>query len=114
MRTAVVMAVFVAGLGCHAANAQFQQKFTVELAPNDPKYNSPGCRSMREKMKTYKNGLFEQSPGTYVIAGVMPGGTVGFLALQHKKDEFFRRDIERACMTNPPDRRYLDPNAPNG
>jgi hypothetical protein len=105
----------LAGWGSHVANAQFlQQPFTVQLQPKDPKYNSTPCQVMRAKMKTYKNGMFEQSPGTYIIAGVMPGGSLGFFAIQQRKDDLFRRDIERACMTNPPDRRYLDPNAPNG
>jgi hypothetical protein len=39
---------------------------------------------------------------------VMPGGTVGFMALQYRKRELFKRDVEQACMTNPPDRSYLD------
>jgi len=33
---------------------------------------------------------------------------MGFLALQNRKDDLFRRDIEQVCMTNPPDRSYLD------
>ena len=97
-------AAFAASLGGHTAKAELQ----VQLSPKDPKYNSAACRSMREKLKNYKNGLFEQSPGTYIIAGVMPGGSVGFLALQAKKDDFVRRDVEQACMSKPPDRSYLD------
>jgi hypothetical protein len=61
-----------------------------------------------EPAKNYKNSLLDQSPGTYIFAGVMPGGTVGFLALQNRKDDLFRRDIEQVCMTNPPERSYLD------
>jgi hypothetical protein len=97
-------AVFAAGLGGHAAKAELQ----VQLSPKDPKYNSRACVNARVKLKNYKNGLFEQDAGTYIIAGVMPGGTVGFLALQARKDEYVRRDVEQACMSNPPDRSYLD------
>lgn len=105
MRRILLAAVCAAGLSSPAAVAQ---EFKVQLSPKDPKYNSPACRSMREKAKNYKNGLLDQSPATYIFAGVMPGGTVGFLALQNRKDELFRRDIEQACMINPPDRSYLD------
>jgi hypothetical protein len=105
MRRILLAAVCAAGLNSPAAMAQ---EFKVQLSPKDPKYNSPACRSMREKAKNHKNGLLDQSPATYIFAGVMPGGTVGFLALQNRKDELFRRDIEQACMINPPDRSYLD------
>ena len=107
MRKILLMAAtaaFAASLSGHAAKAEL----IVQLSPKDPKYNSKACMSMREKLKNYKNGLFEQSPGTYIIAGVMPGGSVGFLALQAKKDDFMRRDVEVACMSHPPDRSYLD------
>jgi hypothetical protein len=105
MRRILLVAICAAGLSSPAAMAQ---EFKVQLSLKDPKYNSTACRSMREKAKNYKNGLLDQSPATYIFAGVMPGGTVGFLALQHRKDELFRRDIEQACMINPPDRSYLD------
>ena len=105
MRKILLVAVCAASLSSPAAIAQ---GFNVQLSPKDPKYNSPACRSMREKAKNYKNGLLDQSPETYIFAGAMPGGTVGFLALQYRKDEMFRRDIEQACMSNPPDRSYLD------
>lgn len=98
------VAAVTAAFNGHAAKAELQ----VQLSPKDPKYKSAACVSMRAKLKNYKNGLFEQDPGTYIIAGVMPGGSVGFLALQAKKDDFVRRDVEQACMTNPPDRSYLD------
>jgi hypothetical protein len=105
MRTILLAAVCLASLGTPAAMAQ---GFQVELSAKDPKFKSPACVSMREKVKTYKNGLFDQSPGTYIVAGVAPGGTLGFLALQNRKDDMFRRDIEQACLSNPPDRSYLD------
>jgi hypothetical protein len=105
MRRILLAAVCAASLSSPAAMAQ---EFKVELSPKDPKYNSPACLGMREKAKNYKNALLDQSPGTYIFAGVMPGGTVGFLALQNRKDDLFRRDIEQVCMTNPPDRSYLD------
>lgn len=105
MRRILLVAVCAVSLSNPAAMAQ---EFKVQLSPKDPKYNSPTCLSMREKAKNYKNGLFDQSPETYVFAGAMPGGSVAFLALQHRKDEMFRRDIEQACLSNPPDRSYLD------
>jgi len=109
MRKILLIAGFAAALGIPSAVAQ---EFTVELSPKDPKFNSPDCQTMRAKAKSYKNGLMDQSPGTYLFAAVAPGGTVGFLALQHRKDEMFRAQVEQACMTNPPDRSYLDkPNA---
>lgn len=101
MAAVATMVVIANGL---PAKAELQ----VQLSPKDPKYNSPACVSARAKLKNYKNGLFEQDPGTYIIAGVMPGGSVGFLALQAKKDDFVRRDVEQACLSNPPDRSYLD------
>jgi hypothetical protein len=98
-------AACIAALGIPAAMAE---GFKVELSPKDPKFNSPECQRMRQQAKVYKNGLFDQSPGTYIIAAVAPGGGIGFLALQNRKDDLFRRDIEQACMTHPPDRSYLD------
>jgi hypothetical protein len=106
MRKILVAAVFAAGLGLGSQAAQAQ--ITVELSPKDPKFNSAACRGMREKAKNYKNGLLQQDTGTYVFAAVMPGGTIGFLALQNRKDDMFKRQVEQACMTNPPDRSYLD------
>jgi hypothetical protein len=73
-----------------------------------PEIQFVGVPQHAREGKNYKNGLLDQSPETYIFAGVMPGGTVGFLALQHRKDEIFRRDIEQACMSKPPDRSYLD------
>jgi hypothetical protein len=105
MRKMLLAAVSIAALGIPAAMAQ---EFKVELSPKDPKFTSPECLSMRVKAKNYKNGLFDQSPGTYIFAAAAPGGTIGFLALQNRKDELFRQQIELACMTNPPDRSYLD------
>ena len=105
MRRMLLAAACIATLGIPAAVAQ---EFRVELSPKDAKFNTPECASMRAKAKNYKNGLFDQSPGTYIFAAVAPGGTVGFLALQNRKDDLFRQQIEQACMTNPPDRSYLD------
>jgi hypothetical protein len=108
MRRTLLIAVFAAAFG----TAAVAEEFKVELSPKDPKFNSPACQTMRAKAKNYKNGLMDQSPGTYVFAAVAPGGTVGFLALQYRKDEMFRAQVEQACMSNPPDRSYLDkPNA---
>jgi hypothetical protein len=109
MRKTLLIAALATAVGVPAAMAQ---EFKIELSPKDPKFNSPECQTMRAKAKSYKNGLMDQSPGTYLFAAVAPGGTVGFLALQYRKDEMFRAQIEQACMSNPPDRSYLDkPNA---
>jgi hypothetical protein len=106
MRKILGAAVFAAGLSL--SGQAVKAEITVELSPKDPKFNSPECKSMREKAKNYKNSLFQQDAGTYVFAAVMPGGTVGFLALQKRKDDMFKRQVEQACLTNPPDRSYLD------
>jgi hypothetical protein len=104
MRRLFLAAAGIAALGIPAAMAEFK----VELSAKDPKFKSPECQRMRQQAAVYKNGLFDQSPGTYIIAAVAPGGSIGFLALQNRKDDLFRREVEQACMTNPPDRSYLD------
>ena len=52
MRKIMLVAICAASLSSPAAIAQ---GFNVQLSPKDPKYNSPACRSMREKAKNYKN-----------------------------------------------------------
>lgn len=103
----ILLVVAFASLGASAALAE-DLTAQLSLSPADPNYNSPECRSMLEKARDYKDGLMQQSTGTYIIAAVAPGGTVGFMALQYRKRELFKRDVEQACMTNPPDRSYLD------
>jgi hypothetical protein len=110
MRKVFLVAAFTTSLGAPAATAE-DLTAQFSLSPQDAKYNSPACRSMREKAKNYNDGIMQQSAGTYAIAAVMPGGTVGFLAMQHRKREIFKAQVEQACMTNPPDRSYLDPAA---
>jgi len=109
MRKILLVAAFATTLGVPAAMAE-DLAAQLSLSPKDPKYNSPACRGMRDKARNYNDGILQQSPGTYIFAAVVPGGTVGFLALQHRKRELFKARVEQACMTNPPDRSYLDPN----
>lgn len=111
MRKLLLAAVFATSLGVPAATAEDLTR-EISLSPKDPKYNSPACKSLRVQAKNYQDGIAQQSAGTYIIAAVAPGGTVGFMALQHRKRELFKARVERACMTNPPDRTYLDPAAP--
>ena len=114
MRKAVFItmtAIGMAGLGNHAASAQ---GFEVKLSPTDPKYNTAECREMRNQAANWKDGIAQQSPGVYIIAAVAPGGGVGFLALQHRKNEMFIHKVEVACMSNPPNRKYLDEGATSG
>ncbi|MEX0751952.1 MAG: hypothetical protein WD073_03385 [Xanthobacteraceae bacterium] len=108
MRKILLLAALTTSLGVPAAKAE-DLTAQLSLSPKDPKYNSPACRSMREKARNYKGGILQQSPEAYVFAAVAPGGTVGFLALQHRKRELFKAKVEKACMTKPPDRSYLDP-----
>ena len=111
MRKILLAAACATILGGPAATAQ---QTTPQLSPKDPKYNTAACRSMREKAKNLKDGLFEQDAGSYIVAAIMPGGTVGFTALQHRKREMMNRQVELACMTNPPARPYLDPATTHG
>jgi hypothetical protein len=108
MRNIFLLAVFATGLGISVAKAENLLP-QLSLSPKDPKYNSHACRSMREKARHYNGFTLRQSPQVYIFAAVMPGGTLGFLALQNQKREFFKAKVEQACMTHPPDRSYLDP-----
>ncbi len=110
MRKILLVTAFAATLSVPAAQAEDISK-EITLSPKDPKYNSAACRGMREKARNY-DGIFQQSPEAYIFAAVAPGGTVGFLAFNHKKREFFKAKVEQACLTNPPDRSYLDPSGP--
>ncbi len=110
MRKILLLAVFATTLGVPAAQAEDISK-EISLSPKDPKYNSAACRSMREQARNYA-GITQQSPEAYVFAAVAPGGTLGFLAFNHRKREMFKARVEQACMTNPPDRSYLDPSGP--
>ncbi len=103
MRNRVLLAVFVMGLSIPIANAE-DLLAELALSPKDPKYNARACRGLREQAKNYNDGLLQQSPGAYVIAAVAPGGSVGLLIYVNQKRELFKAKVERACMTNPPDR----------
>jgi hypothetical protein len=112
MRNVLLAAAFVTSLGIPAAKAE-DLTAQLSLSPQDPKYNSAECLSMREKGRNYDAGLLKQDPGTYVFMAVAPGGTAGFLAIQHRKREMFKAQIEEACMANPPNR-HLDPSGGTG
>src|SRR5690348_14958291 len=101
MRKIISAAAFMVTLSAQAAQAESVQ---VDLVPSDPKYNTPQCVSMRAKAQNYTDGVMNQSAGSYVIAAVMPGGTVGFMATQMRKREMFKYQVEQACLTNPPKR----------
>lgn len=80
----------------------------VDLNPSDPKYNTPQCVALRQKAQNYES-IFEQSAGSVAVAAVMPGGTAGLTAVYLRKREMFKYEVEKACLTNPPKRPYLDP-----
>ncbi len=103
MRNILLLAVFVTGLAIPVAKAE-DLSAELALSPKDRKYNSRACRSMREQARNYNDGLFQQSPGAYVIAAVAPGGSVGLLAYVMHKRELFKTKVQQACMTHPPDR----------
>src|SRR5258705_13776515 len=107
MRKIVLAAAFAASVSGHVARADV---VNIDLLPMDPKYNTPECASLREKAQNYE-GIFQQSPGTYVFTSVLPGGTAGFMAVQLRKREMFKYEVEQACLTNPPKRPYLEPSA---
>ena len=108
MRKIISATAFAITLGAQAVHAEQVQ---VDLLPSDPKYNTPECVSMRAKAQNYTDGVLQQSAGSYVIAAVMPGGTVGFMATQMRKREMFKYQVEQACLTNPPKKPYLEPSA---
>ena len=108
MRTIMSATAFVFTLSLQAAQAESVQ---VDLVPSDPKYNTPQCVSMRAKAQNYTDGVLQQSTGSYIIAAVLPGGTVGFMATQMRKREMFKYEVEKACLTHPPKKPYLDPSA---
>jgi hypothetical protein len=80
----------------------------VDLNPADPKYKTPQCVALRQKAQNYES-IFQQSAGNVAIAAVMPGGTAGLAAIYIRKRDMFKYEVEKACLTNPPKRPYLDP-----
>jgi hypothetical protein len=83
----------------HCSNVSSAQTFVAKPSPDDPKYNSPACRAARSK--TY-DGF---SPAATLAIG-MVSGLAGTLA--ERKREMFERQIELACMSNPPERPALE------
>ena len=108
MHKVISAAAFAVILSAQVAKAE---SVHVDLLPSDPKYNTPQCAAMRAKAQNYTDGVMNQDAGAYVIAAVMPGGTVGFMATQMRKREMFKYRVEQACLTNPPKRPYLEPSA---
>jgi hypothetical protein len=107
MRKIVLAFACAASLGSHAAKAQI----TVELSAGDPKFNTPECVSMREKARTYSDGSLQERAGSFILGAGAPGGGLAVMAAGQRKREIFIRDVELACMTNPPKRSHLDPAA---
>jgi hypothetical protein len=97
MRKLLLLAACAATVIVHPALAQ---TFTAQPSPNDPKYKSPACSAARSK--TY-DGF---SPAATMAIG-MVSGFAGTLA--ERKREMFERQIELACMSNPPARPQLEP-----
>jgi hypothetical protein len=110
MRKIVLVAACAVGLSSHAATAQI----IVELSAKDPKFNTPECVSMREKARTYSDGTLAERAGTFIIGAGAPGGGLAVMAGERRKREIVLRDVELACMSNPPNRAYLDPAATIG
>lgn len=107
MRKTIAGTMFAVTLTGQAAWADVVQ---VDLNPSDPKYNTPQCVALRHKAQNYES-IFQQSAGSVAVAAVMPGGTAGLAAVYMRKREMFKYEVEKACLTNPPPRRYLDPDA---
>jgi hypothetical protein len=98
MRIAMVLAT--AGAVCLGGQAVKAREFTLQLSPTDPKYNTPACVAARNR--TY-DGLGETA--TMALGAV--SGMAGTLA--ERRRAMFDRQIELACMSNPPKRPQLEP-----
>ena len=115
MRKILLVSTCAAVLSSQAALAQFwSQELKVDLSPKDPKYNSAACKSMRAKAKAYSDGTLTESAGSFVLGAGVPGGGAAVFAAQARKRELVVQQVEKACMTNPPNRAYLDPGATIG
>ena len=122
MRKIILLAACVTSLSGYPATAQETKPFSatelltpkVQLSPKDPKYNLPECRSMRTKAQNYSDGTLQESAGSFILGAGMPGGGAAVFAAQMRRREMFNHQVELACMSNPPDRRYLDPAATFG
>src|ERR1700754_2902459 len=105
MRKVLLVAACVAVLNGCASN----QKNTVQLSQTDPKYNTPECVAVRDKH--YDDGTLEEQAGRRILGAAMWGGGFAVTMAQYRKHEYVNREVEQACMSNPPDRSYLDDNA---
>ena len=110
MRKILLVSACAAVLSGHAATAQV----TVELSPKDPKYNSPACKSMRAKAQAYREGTLQEGAGSFILGAGVPGGGMAVFAAQARKREMLVQQVEKVCMTNPPNRSYLGPGATVG
>jgi hypothetical protein len=87
-------------------------KNTVQLSPQDPKFNSPECVSVRDKH--YNDGSLEEQAGSFILGAAVPGGGMAATAAEYRKREMVDHEVELACMSNPPNRPLLDPAATIG
>jgi hypothetical protein len=110
MRKIMLVAACTVCLSSHAATAQI----AVELSAKDPKFNTPECVRMREKARTYSDGTLAERAGTFIIGAGAPGGGLAVMAAEQRKRDIVIRDVEVACMSNPPNRAHLDPAATIG
>ena len=94
------MMLATACTGCLGGQAVKAREFTLQLSPQDPKYNAPACVAARNR--TY-DGL---SPTATIALGAV-SGIAGSLA--ERRRAMFDRQIELACMSNPPKRPQLEP-----
>jgi hypothetical protein len=92
--------LIIAACASGLVHPAFAQSFVAQPSPADPKYNSPECRAARAQ--TY-DGL---SPGQTRALSLV-SGFAGTLA--ERRREMFERQIELACMSNPPQRPELEP-----
>ena len=105
MRKTASGTVLAVALGVQTAWADVVH---VDLNPSDPKYNTPQCVALRHNAQNYES-IFQQSAGNVAVAAVMPGGSAGLVAIYIRKRDMFKYEVEKACLTNPPKRPYLDP-----
>jgi hypothetical protein len=108
MRKILLVAVCAATV----AGCETNGKNTVELSATDPKYNSPECLAVRDKH--YDDGTLEERMAKRVVGAAMWGGGMAVTAAEYRKRQMTDREVELACMSNPPDRSYLDSDATQG
>lgn len=114
MRRIVLVAALAACLGSPAGAQIFPNEIRVDLNTSDPKYNSAECAKMRMIAKNYNNGTLGEQAGSFVLGMGAPGGGFAATMAQYRKREMVQYQVEKACMSNPPDRRYLEPGSTVG